>query len=41
MLVLVLVGALVGTSVAGSMIGGDAIKEAKMPDCCWVDCDCE
>ena len=32
-LVVLLCGALVGTSVAGAVIGGDAIKESRVPDC--------
>jgi len=31
--VLLLIGALVGTSIAGATIGGEAIKESKVPDC--------
>jgi hypothetical protein len=33
LLVIILIGALVGTAIAGAMIGGEAIKEAKVPNC--------
>ena len=33
LLVIVLIGALVGTAIAGAMIGGEAIKESKVPNC--------
>ena len=32
-LVVLLIGALVGVSIVGSIVGGDSIKESRVPDC--------